>query len=137
MTISLPVPPPEIQPEMTAFWEALRADVLLLPRCRTCSFVIWSPRPYCPNCSSLDIGWEPASGLGVVYSYTVNRRGQGYNRKYKEIGPYAVAYVELAEGPRILTNIVGCEPDQVGIGMPVTAVFDHDGDDVILRFRPR
>ena len=132
---SLPVPPPQIQPEMTAFWTALRGGELLLPHCRRCEFVVWSPRPYCPKCGSLEVDWVPASGDGVVYSYTVNRRGKGFNRKYQELGPYVVAYVELAEGPRILTNIVDADVDSVAIGARVRGVVHRAGDDVILRFR--
>lgn len=133
---ALPVPSPNIQPEMIEFWDALRAGEFLLPHCRTCDFVIWSPRPYCPRCGSLEVDWRPASGDGVVYSYTVNRRGKGFNKQYAEIGPYVIAYVELAEGPRILTNIVEADVDSVRIGDRVRAVLHRSGDDVVLRFRP-
>lgn len=133
---ALPVPAPRVQPELAGFWKALRSDRLLLPRCDRCDFLVWPPRPYCPNCSSLEVSWEPASGRGVVYSYTVNRRGRGYNRMYRDDSPYVIAYVELAEGPRVLSNVVGCQPGDVHIGMPVAAVFEHDGEDVIMRFRP-
>lgn len=132
---SLPVPTPNVLPEMTAYWEALRGGVFLLPRCLRCANVIWSPRPYCPFCGSLEVEWFPASGEATVYSYTVNRRGKGFNRKYEEVGPYVIAYVELAEGPRILTNIVDCDPADVAIGAAVRAVVHRSGDDVILRFR--
>ncbi|GAA5145538.1 hypothetical protein GCM10025768_02910 [Microbacterium pseudoresistens] len=134
--LNLPVPPPQIQPEMSVFWEALRVGELLLPHCRRCEFVVWSPRPYCPKCGSFDVDWVSASGDGVVYSFTVNRRGKGFNKKYQEIGPYIVAYVELAEGPRILTNIVDADVDSVEIGVRVRGVVHRAGDDVIVRFRP-
>ena len=72
------------------------------------------------------------SGRGTVYSYSIVAKGNG---RWKESGPYVVAYVELAEGPRILTNIVNVTPNEVHINMPVTAVFDTDDDGrVLLRF---
>ncbi|NNH03171.1 nucleotide-binding protein [Microbacterium ulmi] len=114
----------------------MREDVLLLPHCVRCAHVVWAPRPYCPECGSLEVRWEPASGGGAVYSFTVNRRGKGFNRRYEEIGPYVVAYVELDEGPRVLTNIVGCAVDDVRIGQRVRAVIQHSGEDSILRFAP-
>jgi len=72
------------------------------------------------------------SGRGTIYSYSIVAKGNG---RWKESGPYVVAYVELTEGPRILTNIVGVAPSDVNINMPVQAVFDT-GDDgrVLLRF---
>jgi uncharacterized OB-fold protein len=72
------------------------------------------------------------SGKGTVYSYSIVAKGNG---RWKESGPYVVAYVELAEGPRVLTNVVGVPVDEVAIGMPVSAVFDSDDTGrVLLRF---
>jgi hypothetical protein len=77
-----------------------------------------------------------ASGDAVVHSHTTVYRG---DRAYANHPPFVLAYVELAEGPRIMTNIVGCPPEDVAIGMPVTVTFDPvDGDPslAIPRFRP-
>jgi len=71
---------------------------LLLPRCADCQTVIWYPRPYCPACASLNVGWFEASGRGSIYSFTVNRRGQADLSAYREAGTYVLAYVELEEG---------------------------------------
>ena len=133
----LPTPAPVIQPEMAEFWKATTRGDLLLPVCQECDGVIWYPRPYCPNCGSLDVRWHPASGHGSVYSFAINRRGQGYNRRFRDVGPYVIAYVELDEGPRVLTNIVQCAPDAVYIGMRVVARFDLASPDAaLIRFRP-
>jgi uncharacterized OB-fold protein len=70
------------------------------------------------------VSWREASGQGVVYSYTVVRKGDGL---WKDVAPYVVAYVELAEGPRVMTNVVGIDPSDVRIGMPVEVVFEPDG----------
>jgi len=80
------------------------------------------------------VSWFEASGRGTVYSYTVTRKGQGM---YREAGPFVIAFVELDEGPRVMTNIVGCDPDTVRIGQPVVATFDDTGQGhSLLRFTP-
>jgi hypothetical protein len=74
------------------------------------------------------------SGLGVIYSFTVVRRGAG---PYRDVAPYALAYVELAEGPRIMTNIVTPDPAALVIGQGVRVRFDRAGDtDAVFRFEP-
>jgi uncharacterized OB-fold protein len=129
----LPAPPPMINAETRAFWDATSEGRLLLPRCNACGTVIWYPRAFCPECSSFDISWLEASGRGSIYSYTVNRRGQG---DYREL-VYVLAYVELAEGPRILTNIVECDPDSVSVGQAVEVTFHPTSNGAALpRFRP-
>ncbi len=125
------------------FWDALNDDRLHLPRCTACAYVIWYPRHHCPNCGAGrdQIEWFDASGRGAVYSYTVVRRNRG---SWGEILPYIVAYVELDEGPRIMTNIVECDPESVTIGQAVEAVFHsvpearqrEHGATGVLRFRP-
>ncbi|QXJ25650.1 Zn-ribbon domain-containing OB-fold protein [Actinomadura graeca] len=103
------------------FWAATAEGRLMLPRCESCAKPFWYPRPFCPRCGGRDLTWSPASGEATVYSYTVVRKARG---EYRELTPYVVAYVELAEGPRILTNIVDSDPAEVRIGDPVTLVFD-------------
>ena len=133
----LPAPAPLVLPEVRPFWEATAAGRLLLPRCAECQAVIWYPRPFCPACASTHVEWIEASGRGTVYSFTVNRRGQADLADYKDAGVYVLAYVELAEGPRMMTNIVDCDPDTVRIGQAVEVVFHDTGQGTALpRFRP-
>ncbi len=100
--------------------------------------MIWFPRPFCPECASTRVDWFQASGRGTVYSYTVNRRGGADLPEYRNAGVYVLAYVELEEGPRLMTNIVDCDPDSVRIGQPVEVVFHDTGQGTALpRFRPR
>ena len=133
----LPAPAPLVLPEVRPFWEATAAGRLLLPRCAECQAVIWYPRPFCPACASTHVEWIEASGRGTVYSFTVNRRGQADLADYKDAGVYVLAYVELAEGPRMMTNIVDCDPDTVSIGQAVEVVFHDTGEGTALpRFRP-
>jgi uncharacterized OB-fold protein len=140
MTVSekvLPAPAPVVLPEVKPFWDATAEGRLVLPRCNKCQTVIWFPRPFCPSCASTDVTWIEASGRGSVYSFTVNRRGTADLPAYRESGTYVLAYVELDEGPRIMTNIVDCDPDSVEIGQKVEVVFHDTGQGTALpRFRP-
>jgi uncharacterized OB-fold protein len=132
---SLPAPAPPVNPETRPFWEATAQSRLLVGQCTDCRCVIWYPRALCPECSSARTGWLEVCGAGRVYSYTVNHRGEG---PYQGCGPYVLAYVELDEGPRIMTNIVDVDDRGLAIGMPVDVVFHGTGEGSALpRFRPR
>ena len=134
----LPAPAPFVHPEVKPFWEATAEGRLVLPKCLECDTLIWYPRPFCPNCASTRVEWIAASGRGSIYSFTVNRRGQADLTAYREAGVYVLAYVELEEGPRVMTNIVDCDPDSVRIGQQVEVVFHDTGQGTALpRFRPR
>lgn len=130
----LPVVIPEFTVESRPFWDGLAEGYLRLQRCADCDAVVWYPRGLCPQCGSVSLLWFTASGRGAVYSFTVVRRTAG---PYAAVTPYVVAYVELAEGPRVLTNVVDCGPEMMHIDQPVECVFDA-GDDgrALLRFRP-
>lgn len=134
----LPVLAAPQAPEIAPYFAAAASGRLVLPRCLSCGFVIWYPRAFCPACGAADVEWIGSPGLGTVYSCTVTRHGPG---RYRDVGPYLLAYVELDEGPRVLTNIVGCAPEHVRIGQRMLAVFDQevlDGRGLVslLRFRP-
>jgi uncharacterized protein len=134
---TLPTPAPVVLPEVKQFWDATAEGRLLLPRCVDCGTVIWYPRPYCPADASLKVEWFEASGRGTIYSFTVNRRGQADLSAYREAGTYVLAYVELEEGPRMMTNIVDCDPESVQVGQRVEVVFHDTGQGTALpRFRP-
>jgi uncharacterized OB-fold protein len=131
---SLPAPSPPVTLETQPFWDAAGEGRLVLPRCDMCATVIWYPRAFCPACGSSSVSWIDAAGTGYVYSCTVVRKGQG---AYREAAPYVVAYVELDEGPRMMTNVVDCDPDAVAIGMRVEVTFDAtDKGTALPRFRP-
>jgi uncharacterized OB-fold protein len=133
----LPAPAPFVLPEVKPFWEGTATGKLLLPKCLDCGTLIWFPRPWCSACASTHVEWIEASGKGTVYSFTVNRRGVADLPAYRGAGEYVLAYVELAEGPRMMTNIVDCDPNSVRIGQPVELVFHDTGQGTALpRFRP-
>lgn len=128
----LPTPTPDASLDDQRFWDALAYDRLELPRCNSCGQVVWYPRPFCTECASTDLEWFEASGRGTVYSFAVTRKAPG---SWGAHAPYVIAYVELEEGPRVMTNIVDVDPDSVEVGMAVQAVF-HAGKDggAVLRF---
>ena len=131
---SLPAPSPAVNPETSQFWAATADGRLLVKRCQDCDSLIWYPRAICPACSSLRTEWFEVSGRGFIYSYTVNHRGEG---AYLGLPPFVLAYVELDEGPRVMTNIVEADPAELAVDLPVEVVFHDTGDGAALpRFRP-
>jgi uncharacterized protein len=134
MSSGLPVRKVEANVDTQEFWDATAQGKLLLRKCTDCSVVIWYPRPYCPQCQSMNTSWIESSGRGVIYSFSITRKGQG---AWTERAPYVVAYVELEEGPRVLTNIVASNVDEVHIGMAVSVIFDDTGEGMaVYRFAP-
>jgi len=133
VTAELPAPAPSVNPETREFWAATARGRLLLKRCLDCGSVIWYPRAICPECASLRTEWFEASGRGRVYSYTLNHRGEG---AYSGAEPYVLAYVELDEGPRLMTNVVEVGAG-LAVGLPVEVVFHDTAEGTALpRFRP-
>lgn len=121
--------------ETRAYWEGCGRHELVLQRCGSCGAIQHRPRALCVSCLSDDLEYYIASGSGTVFTFTVTEQNQVPG--FREACPYVLAYVELDEGPRILTNLVGCEPGQIRIGMPVTVdYFDIEGQIGIPRFRP-
>jgi len=134
MSSRLPAVSPHVSPESLPFWNATREERLVLPRCEDCELVFWYPRRLCPQCSSRRIAWQHAAGTGVIYSFTIVRVAPG---RFREHAPYVVAVVELDEGPRMTTNVVGADPESIAIGQRVRVVFDATDEGPMLpRFTP-
>ena len=107
-----------------------------MQQCGACGARRYYPRALCPSCLSSDTAWVLSSGRGTVYTYTVTYQNQAPG--FREELPYVLAYVELDEGVRMLTNIVGCAPEDVKIGMPVEVTFEDVTPDVTLpKFKPQ
>ena len=111
-----PRPLPDVTPESAAYWAAAADERLVVRDCQNCGLVYHYPRTLCPDCLSDDVEWREATGKGEVYSYSVAEAISGWP---EERLPLVVAYVELEEGPRMMTNIVDCDPENIEIGMPV------------------
>lgn len=132
---ALPTPAPPVTAETAPFWRAAAGGDFVLPRCIRCRRFIWYPREFCPHCGAGEVGWQPVSGRGRIYSVTVVRRAP--HPDYVDAVPYCVAVVELDEGVRLLTNIVSSDLNAPAIGQPVEAIFDPvDDERAIVRFRP-
>ena len=128
-------PLPEPSETSRPFWEGLRARELRLQRCRDCGQHIFYPRDICPHCLSVRLEWVAAGGTGKVYSYTVVRRAM--HPAFKDDLPYVLAIVELDEGPRLTTNVVGVEPEEVRVDMRVRAAYDVVTPEItLLKFEP-
>jgi len=131
----LPAKPPHVNLETQPFWDGTAEGRIDLAQCDSCGFIPWYPRAICPDCQGTAMTWKTMAGTGTVYSFSVTRAGGG--RAWKEHLPFVVAYVELDEGPIMMTNVVDCDPDSVTVGMAVTAVFDDTGEGTsIIRFKP-
>lgn len=115
-------PLPQVDEENRWFWEACTRHELVLQKCGQCRTLRFYPRALCPRCLSASTEYVQASGRGTVYTFTVTHQNQAPG--FRDELPYVMAYVQLDEGPRLLTNIVGMPPDQVTIGMPVSVVFE-------------
>jgi len=128
-------PIPKVDEESKGFWEACRRHELRVQKCLGCGTLRHHPRAVCTECMSSEVEWLRCSGRGTVYTFTMTFQNQAPG--FREELPYVLAYVELEEGVLLLTNVVGCPPDSVRIGLPVEVVFEDVSDDVAIpRFRP-
>jgi uncharacterized protein len=126
---------PEITLLDAPFWDALRRHELVVQQCAACGRPRFVPSELCPACYSSAATWAPVSGRGRVYTYTVVHRAP--TPAYQAEAPYALAYVELDEGPRMPARLIDVDPDAVAVGLPVEVVFDDVAPDLTLyRFRP-
>ncbi len=116
----------------TPFWEGIAEGVLRIQHCQACGRYVFYPRAVCPHCTSVDLGWVEASGSGRIHSYTVVHRAPA---DYRDEIPYVVALVELDEGVRMMTRLVGVEPADVRVDLPVEVAIQ--GDPRLPYFRPR
>jgi uncharacterized OB-fold protein len=115
-------PTPRPSPESRNFWEGAKDKRLMLPRCNICGQFWFPPSQRCRHCLAADFEWRESAGAGRIYSFVVYHRV--YHPAFEGEVPYVVAIVELDEGPRLLTNIVGTPPDDVRCAARVRVVFD-------------
>lgn len=134
-TYNKPLPSPA--PEWRRYWEGCKRHQLWLPFCRGCERFFFYPRDFCPRCFAWNVEWRLASGRGRIHSFAIHYRA--WHPAWANEVPYVSALVELEEGPRIYTNIVGVEPDPTKIrcDMAVEVVFEDVSDEISLpKFRP-
>jgi len=132
-------PLPAITPEAKPFWESAAQQKLAMQRCDDCRAWVWTPRPSCMECGSSRVEWTQMSGKGEIYSFTVIRQvvGRAASKAFEPDIPYVIAWVDLEEGPRMITNIVGCPVQDVTIGMKVSVVFEQAAAEIWMpKFKP-
>ena len=124
--------PPETEVSRP-FWEGCKAGELRMQHCSSCDRFQFYPRIVCSDCGSKDLEWLPVSGRGVIASFTVVRRG--ISRAYD--APYVVVLIDLAEGVRMMSSLVGAEAESVSVGAAVQVEFEDWGQGYRLPvFRP-
>jgi uncharacterized protein len=127
----VPVPTKETQP----YWDGCKQHELRVKKCAACGHHQFYPRLYCTTCMSDRVEWIKTSGRAKVLSYTIIYRP--VTQAFAGNVPYVVALVTLDEGPQMMTNIVGCEPEKVHIGMPVQVTFDDWTEEIsVPKFKP-
>ncbi len=123
----LPRPTPETQ----HYWDGTRVEELRLQKCNDCRETYFPPRPFCPHCSSRNVSVFAASGKATLYSYVISHiPAPGLEP------PYSVAVVALEEGPRLMTNLVGCDqtPEALKLDMSLEVTFEAQNDEITLPF---
>jgi uncharacterized OB-fold protein len=129
-------PLPEPTPETQHFWDGCRDGKLILQRCKDTGKAYFPPRPFSPYTGSRDVEVFEASGKAKLFSYVINHRPA---KGFEDEAPYAIAVIELEEGPRMMTNIVDCEqtPEALVLDMPLEVAFETATDEITLpKFRP-
>ena len=124
----LPVP----SPESTPFWEGCQKGEFRLQHCTVCSTINWFPRAFCLACGSDQFTWRPASGVATLETYSIVYRAM--NEAWKSEVPYTLAWVRLAEGPRMVTRLVHDPVVEPVIDAKVTVCFERLDDRFTLPF---
>lgn len=118
------------------FWQATKSGEFRYQQCANCDTIVWHPRAHCTGCVNGDLQWKASKGEGTIYTFSVVR--QSYHPFFRTQVPYAVAYVDLDEGPRFLTNVVGVDDPltQVEIGQRVQIEWEEHEELSIPLVRP-
>lgn len=128
-------PLPKINADNRFFWEGCTKHELRFQQCSDCGHVRWPPSDRCPRCLATGTSGLISKGIGRVYTFAVYHTA--FHPGFKADLPYTVAVVALDEGPRLLSNIVGCAPDSVTCDMPVEVVWEDVDEEIALpKFRP-
>ena len=105
------------------FWRATKDREFRYQQCQSCETIVFYPRRHCTGCTSGKLKWKVANGTGTVYTFSIVR--QSYHPFFRNLVPYCVAWIDLDEGPRILSNVVGGKPEEVRIGQRVQIEWEE------------
>ena len=132
-TPAKPIPQPD--DASRPFFEGAQRGELMIQRCTACAAYLAPGSRACTECLSEALEWVPASGRATLFTFAIMH--QRYHPGFADELPYNIAVVELAEGPRLNTTIVGVANAELRVGMPLTVTFDEVGDGVVLpKFKP-
>ena len=127
-------PVPEPTSETQPYWDGCKNHELRIQKCAACGHFQFYPRIYCTKCMSDQVEWVTASGRGKILSYTAVYRP--VTKAFAEDVPYVVALITLDEGPQMMSNVVGCPPEKVKIGMSVEVTFEDWTEDIsVAKFK--
>jgi uncharacterized OB-fold protein len=132
----MPRPLPRLpEPDSEPFWRATKNHELKYQKCNDCNTVVFYPRQHCTHCGSPNLSWHNSAGLGTVYTYSIIR--QNRSPFFRDLVPYVLAYVDLDEGFRIMTNVVGTNrPEDVKCGMRVKVAWEDYEEVALPLFAP-
>lgn len=130
----IPKPLPEPDEASKPFFDGARAGRLMLMKCTACGAFRLPSRNHCDRCLSPEFEWVAASGRGTVRTFGVMH--QRYHPAFADEIPYNVAVIELEEGPRLPSNVVGMPSRDITVGMPVMVEWEHHDDVSVPKFRP-
>ncbi len=129
----MPGPTPLPTPDTAPYWEGAAAGELRIQQCTSCTEHYFYPRPFCPRCGSAEVEWRVTSGRATLISYVINHRPVPASDE-----PLVIALVRLEEGPQMMSNIVGVEPEPANLplDMPLRVTFEQRGEYAIPMFTP-
>ncbi len=127
-----PRPLPQFpEPDTQPFWDATKHHELRYQVCDDCDGIVFYPRRHCPHCMSFKLSWKTSRGEGAIYTYTVIR--QIGHPAFAQRVPYAVAWIDLDEGFRMVSNVVGVDdPGSIRIGQRVRLTWEDQVDGIAL-----
>lgn len=127
-------PSPSPSPTSLYFWNEAQEHRLVLQACLHCGATVFYPRQRCPVCWRDSLTWREVSGKGVVVTYTIIHKPG--HPAFEAEAPYAVALIDLDEGARILSNVIGCPADEVRVDQRVIVSWEKEGQYTLPKFRP-
>jgi uncharacterized OB-fold protein len=131
----MPRPLPRLpEPDSEPFWRATKNHELKYQQCNDCNEVVFYPRQHCTKCGSASLTWKTSAGRGKVYTFSIIR--QNRSSFFRDLVPYVLAYVDMDEGFRIMTNIVDIEPEKVRCDMPVKVQWEDYEEVALPLFAP-
>jgi uncharacterized protein len=128
-------PLPRITDDNKQYWAYCKNHELRMQKCLQCGYIRFPPGIVCPRCHSMQTEWIKLSGQGKIYSFVIYRRA--YHPAYRKDIPYIVAIIQLNEGPRMESNVAGCQPEDIRIDMPVEVSFEDIDENIsIPKYKP-